>query len=254
MVIRAEEAADVPKDPDAAASQPEDGESSKEAESDDSASKSDTESEAGSETDAESEAKNETEKSKFKIPEPFTNSLGCSACEYVSSRIAYFAKTLSPKEKSKPLANRTLAAQQIMNYTCTSFWNYAIFGAHGPAHRRRFIDLNDTSVKPKSLHNLTSGEEYDNYFYSICHHLTTVHAAKMISIIRPFYIDTSRHVLRKRLCVNMAGYCKPPKKPGKPLKAKKTPGEKCLIKAVDAIAKSKWDDAFKHLKCAESKA
>ena len=52
---------------------PTDGESSKEAESDDSASKSDTESEAGSETDAESEAKNETEKSKFKIPEPFTN-------------------------------------------------------------------------------------------------------------------------------------------------------------------------------------
>ena len=31
-------------------------------------------------------------------------------------------------------------------------------------------------------------------------------------------------------------------------------GEKCLIKAVDAMAKSKWDDALKHLKCAESKA
>ena len=30
-------------------------------------------------------------------------------------------------------------------------------------------------------------------------------------------------------------------------------GEKCLIKAVDSIVNSKWDDAFKHLKCATSK-
>merc|ERR1712032_1306394 len=53
--------------------------------------------------------------------------------------------------------------------------------------------------------------------------LFRAHATKLVSIIRPFYIDTSRHVIRKRLCVNMAGYCpKAPKKPKKTLKAKKT--------------------------------
>ena len=88
------------------------------------------------------------------------------------SLLQHYKKTVW-KRRSKPLANRTIAAQQILNYTCTSFWNYAIFGIHGPAHRRRFIDINDTSVNPKSLHNLTSGEEYDHYFYAICHQLTT---------------------------------------------------------------------------------
>merc|ERR1712032_524239 len=84
--------------------------------------------------------------------------------------------------------------------------------------------------------------------------LFRAHATKLVSIIRPFYIGTSRHVIRKRLCVNMAGYCpKAPKKPKKTLKAKKTAGEKCLVKAVDAIAKSNWDAASKHLKCATSK-
>jgi len=242
----AEEAADTPtpKDSAPAGSKAEDGKGAAKKESD-------TTGEPTGKTEAEGEGE---KKAKFELPEEFTDSLGCSACEYVADRLAYFAKTISPTEKSKNLANRTAAAQNLVNYTCTSFWNHSIFGIYGPARRRQFIDVNISSVNPKSLRNLTTGEAQDQFFYAVCYQLTTAHATKLVSIIRPFYIDTSRHVIRKRLCVNMAGYCpKAPKKPKKTLKAKKTAGEKCLVKAVDAIAKSNWDAATKHLKCATSK-